>query len=411
MTRLTAGVAAGVVVLGAGLAAGLVHATGLAAKPRAVVVYHVATEQPTILGGGGGAPLPAYKEIQAALVTSRRTLAEVLKDPKVKGLGIVPADDPIEWLRDRLTVDPRGTSEFFSVTIEGAEPAELLELLGAVDRAYRDASYQRDNARQLERRSRLEREHNAARAEVKDFNDRIDAIARQLGSKNADVLALMDKFRQAGLEAAIAKLSAARDDLAAAKTALDAAKAQARDLARRPAVAAFVGASWLATLGRDPKPVQVDPAQEEFDRLVAESRKAAKKIEDVERELDQRNRYKIDLETLQKEIASREQLSARLYGELETMRVEGNAAPRVTVAEEPFILRTARGQDPTPQRVVADELRTQAAAAGPGWWAWVGVGLCGLVGGFLGAAAAVRSSRGAARPAPAPATDYSGGVS
>ncbi|MBA4067417.1 MAG: hypothetical protein C0501_27650 [Isosphaera sp.] len=400
-------------------------------KKAAAIVYHVATDPPSIISPTriDNVPLHAYKPVQAALITGKRTMAEVLKDPKVKGLAMVPPGTGPLDLAGSVTVDLKGNTEFMRIVVEGDSEAELLALVAAVDKAYRDASYHRDNALRIDRRLKLEKEHNAAKAEVKEFNDRIDRIARNLGSKNAEALVLIDRFRQHGLETATSKLIATRDDLTVARSTLDAVKVYLKDKARQPAVAAFVGATWLATLPRydfippsavdnllaqdktlgelegfvestqdrlkkieesfadakkrDASPLVinvrkelekgkaardqyrvdararieeafrqqaaaqesglVDAAQAEVDRLRREEAKVSKKIEDIEKELDQRNRYKIDLENLQREIGSREQLAERLYAELEAMRIEGNAAPRVTIAEDPFVVQGIEG--------------------------------------------------------------------
>jgi hypothetical protein len=398
MTRLTVGLAAGVVVLGAGLTAGLVRATGPAAKPRAVVVYHVAAEQPAVVGAGvGGPPLAAYKEFQVSLLTNRKTLAEVLKDPRVKNLLPAPPADAVEWLRDRVTVDPRGASEFMSVAVEADKPEEALELVAAISKAYLDASYQHDNRRRLARRTTLEREYKAARDQVEEGQAHIDGIARRLGSKDGAVLALIDRFRVSKLEESVSKVAALRDELTAAQATLAAAKGQAKWLALRPAVMAVTGVPWAATLGPDPKVASSDAAQEEVDRLVREMSKAEGKIKQLEKELEERNRYKIDLETHQRQIALKEQTANLLAGHIEAMRLEAGVPPRVTVAEDPSIQRAPRGQDPIPPRASAAEPRAApAGAAGPGVWAWAGPALGSLLGAFVGAAVAVRLVRPAA---------------
>jgi hypothetical protein len=177
MTRTTVGLAAGVVLLGAGLAAGLAYSVGGVGKPKAVVVYHVASEP-----GLFSTPRPSlseYKRAQAVLVTQPITLEAALRDPAVQGLSTVPADGAVEWLTGRLKVDLRGNSEFFAVMLDGGEPEEQLALLGAVDRAYRAASFEQANARRWGRRATLEREHAAAHAALQALRGRLGAADSQ----------------------------------------------------------------------------------------------------------------------------------------------------------------------------------------------------------------------------------------
>ena len=106
MTRWTVGLAAGVVVLGAGLAAGLAYSVGGVGRPKAVVVYHVASDPPWLVIGCGGPLFPEYRKAQVALVTHRKTLEAALRDRAVQGLSAVPADGAVEWLAGRVKVDP-----------------------------------------------------------------------------------------------------------------------------------------------------------------------------------------------------------------------------------------------------------------------------------------------------------------
>jgi capsular exopolysaccharide synthesis family protein len=400
-------------------------------KKAAAIVYHVANDPPSVVNPTqtDNIPLASYKPFQVTLMTNRKTMAEVLKDPKLKTLSMVPPGITPMEMSGYVGVDMRGNSEFMRIMIEGDLESELLELVAAVDRAYREASYQHDNRRRLQRRTTLEREFKAARDQLEAAQAHIDGIAQRLGSKDGAVLALIDRFRASKLEDAVGKAANLREDLSAAQVNLDGAKAYLKHKARQPAIAAVTGGGWLATLPRpefitpsavndvlskdqtlydlerradaaldrktkmegafgdkakrDASPAwrsaveelekaekernqyakdakarveeafrqqaaaresgMVDAAQAEVNRLTYETNKAEGKIKQLEKELEERNRYKIELETHQRQIAMKEQTANMLAGHIEAMRLEGSAPARVTVAEDPFVVSGIEG--------------------------------------------------------------------
>ncbi|MBA4063720.1 MAG: hypothetical protein C0501_08405 [Isosphaera sp.] len=296
MARIPTGHVVGVVLAGAGLAVGLGRSAGWIGGPKAVVVYHAASEH-----GCFSAPRPSlsdYKRVQAALVTDRRTLEAALADPAVRGLSVVPADGAVDWLAGRLKVDVQGTSGLFSVSIRGYKADEYLTLLGAVDRAYRAASHARDNAPRRDRRAKLEKEYPEAQAGLKELQDRLDAV----NAKCPYVVSVnfMVTLREAQRESVAAKLAVLRDELRAARG---------------------------------------NPA--DCDRIAGKINTYEATFNHLMEEVVRWKLFRDDLENLAREVEAREVIVRRLAGELEAMRIEGDAAPRVTVAEEPRIVRWA----------------------------------------------------------------------
>jgi polysaccharide biosynthesis transport protein len=79
------------------------------------------------------------------------------------------------------------------------------------------------------------------------------------------------------------------------------------------------------------------------DSLKKKEELAKKKVDEIQRGIGKSNDYRIDLETIKSSIGQTERLSTRLADEIEQIKVELGAPPRVTLAEEAFIVPGIEG--------------------------------------------------------------------
>jgi len=147
---------AGVILLTALGGAAIWYALPLPRNTGAVV-FHVASQPPTVLGPTAEARVDfnTYRQTQSALVKKRQVLTAAVRDPAVAALPIVRSQsDPVAWLEQSLLVDFRSGPEVMRVTLEGNDPDQLRTILAAVSRCYLEEVDEQENG---QRRRRLEK--------------------------------------------------------------------------------------------------------------------------------------------------------------------------------------------------------------------------------------------------------------
>jgi len=427
----------GVLLLTAAAAAGIWLFLPLSKQTVAVVFQISSQSQALIPGVDSRVDFAAYKQSQMALIKSRRTLNAALNYPGIKDLAIIRTAEPdaITWLDKQLTVDARTGSEYVRVTLEGDDDRELLVLLGAIEKAYQAATYERDNGARIRRQDELEKSLLEAKNELKRYHDQIEEIGTLIGGTDRTAFSPDDKLRQDEFLKALDERNAANTELDSIKASLEDAKKTLdvmRNAPRRAAVIAMGSAVWAATfpqggtsqsesvalLAAIDETLRQDQKLREYEDAVESASKSVLKIEDllqpgatnpalvkaredlktaelhrdnykqeaqtrlasylkekairnqelavtriqadhdrakrrfersdarlvvVKKEIEQANKYKLDLENLQKGIAQKEKYRAAMADELEKMKVELRAPPRVVLAEEPYVVLGLEG--------------------------------------------------------------------
>jgi polysaccharide biosynthesis transport protein len=368
------------------------------------VVFHVAAQPPTVLGPTAEARVDfnTYRQTQAALVKKRQVLTAAVRQPAVAALPIVRSQsDSVAWLEQSLVVDFRSGPEVMRVTLEGNDPDQLRTILAAVARSYLDEVDEQENG---QRRSRLEKLTEAQREHqnrLDGFQKQIDGIALRLGSNDGTTLALLDQMTREELGHANRDLADIEAQLQAAVPPKPVAPKEAtvpaglvdERLRRDPGIAQLEADAARAhervvELERLLKPGATTPALNRArddakaadDRLartkaelrpkleatiLAERREAAEKadtaaadeaarlkkrqlaisnrIEEMRTKIGTNTRARIELENLKSQAGHMDKLGASLSDEIDRLRVELGASPRVTLAEEPYALSGIEG--------------------------------------------------------------------
>jgi len=347
-------------------------------KKTAAMVFQVSSQSQSLIPGADSrGDFAAYKQTQMALIKSRRTLNAALKTPGVNNLAIVQnaEPDPLTWLDKQLTIDARTGSEHIRVTLEGDDEQGLLTLLGAIEKAYQAAAYDRENGLRISRQKDLEKSLSEAEAELKRYHDRIEEIATTIGGKDRTAFSPGDKLRQdAFLKAAEERAAAVEEfelieaNLAAAKSNLDAM----RNAPRRAAMMAVGGTAWAVALpqgGVSPsegaallamidEALRQDQQLHELDEAIESARRSVSKIEDVllpgatnpalvkaREELksaeQHRDKYKLEMQARlvthlkEKTIQSQEQALAKIQADYDrSKRRKDRLETKVDIAEK-----------------------------------------------------------------------------
>lgn len=314
--------------------------------------------------------------------------------------------DALTWLDQKLKVDARPGTEFMRVTLEGDNGDELRTLLDGVAKAYLADVDERDNGARRRRMTRLEDTHRAYRTELDGYQKRVETIAKVLGSKDGPTLAVMDSVLQDELRLAARESAAAREQVQLAELEVPAAPGpgaavtpplpeglvdeelrkdaglqrleadvtQAKQVLndtealfekgkvapqvtrakeavkaaeekrdkyrgdRRPQIEAAVReAVKKADEGR------LGEARRAVDRLKNKVELAKERQAEVERKIGKMSEYRLELEGIKRNVEQTEKQAARLADEIEQVKVEVGAPPRVTLAEEPYVVPGIEG--------------------------------------------------------------------
>ncbi len=122
---------------------------------------------------------------QAALLKSDFMLRAAIRDPKIASLPLLQAeDDPVAWLRSRLEVGFRPSSEILAVQMHGAENqvTQLKQLVDSVVKAYLNEVVYSQRRRTVEQRDVLARALDSLKKELNRKSQMAHDLAIELGS-------------------------------------------------------------------------------------------------------------------------------------------------------------------------------------------------------------------------------------
>lgn len=136
-----------------------------------------------------------YLKTQMALLKSRFVLNAALRRPGVAELGIVRAQKhPVEWLEKAVTVDTYNSPEILRVSIAGDDPQALATLVNAVKDAYLEEVVLAERKQRIARLADLERIYQDTEKKVRQREERISSLAKQLGSGDSKALTIKQQM-------------------------------------------------------------------------------------------------------------------------------------------------------------------------------------------------------------------------
>jgi capsular exopolysaccharide synthesis family protein len=328
------------------------------------------------------------KKTQLALLRSYFVLNAAVRDPGISSLSILAGEgDPVEWLQENLRVDFPQQGEILSISVIGSPPEDLVRLVDAVAKAYRDEVIFEEKQRRLATRDLLARSLDNLKKEIKRNWEDYLAIARESGRPQAEErdahteLLLKDIYnlqaRKSDLETRMYQMQA---DFAVQKGQLEnpmlidmqveealaqdqgmmvlqqqmgmaqMQQAQSSGVGRRTRATAAVDqkiaqlqsqmeqrrAQMKAQLVRDKKSKPNVAVQQltkdfttQFNYLRAQAGAVANALEEKMKELSGRVERSVELDSRQSELEQLEQISSDMSIKLESLDVEANAPEQI----------------------------------------------------------------------------------
>ncbi len=335
-----------------------------------------------------------FRRTQASLIASPAVLNRALDQPDVRVLPeVIGGLDPVQWLAEKLRVEPIRDSEVLRVSIVRPNPAAAAALINAVTNAYVELIVQGENRDRLQKIDLLEQERRTRADELERKRKTLRQLADQVGTMDSGALterqrASLNRFADMQKEltrleldtlAAKARFSllesqAAGDEIEVPEAAIEQdLRADSRVQFYDQAIAEidYQAAELRRRIrsGDDPSLVQLDrrrqvlaealearqqeqrpeieqrrrkSAREDLDRNLAvakqkvdqlvEQQKVLSEVVDRERrEADKIGRTSLDIKFLQDELTQVEQIFQQVVQRLDELRVEAKAPGRVTV--------------------------------------------------------------------------------
>ncbi len=132
-----------------------------------------------------------FRQTQTALVKSRFVLNAALRRPGVSDLKTLRGiAHPVEWLQEQLKVGSYNSPEILQIALSGENPEELAALVNAVKDAYLDEVVLADRKKRIARVSELEQIYNDTEEKVRKKEERVEQLARQLGTGDSAALSI-----------------------------------------------------------------------------------------------------------------------------------------------------------------------------------------------------------------------------
>jgi succinoglycan biosynthesis transport protein ExoP len=156
---------------------------------NATALFQVSNKQQSIafdVNQRGRNDFDILKKTQLAFLRANYVLDAAVRPPGIASLSILAGQgDPVQWLQDNLRVDFPQQGEILSISLSGRPPEDLVRLVDAVAKAYRDEVIYEEKQRRLGTRDLLARSLDKVNKEIKRKWDEYIAIASELGKTQA----------------------------------------------------------------------------------------------------------------------------------------------------------------------------------------------------------------------------------
>lgn len=143
----------------------------------------------------GTADFLTYRDSQTAFMKTRPVLMEALQREGVRDCRTLASIEyPLEWLDEYLTIKEDTSPEFVRLSLSGEYPEDLALIVNAVKDAYMDKVVWNAHNERIESLSTLKQKFVDIDSKVKANQDRIDNLAKELGTGN-EVVAATNQFQ------------------------------------------------------------------------------------------------------------------------------------------------------------------------------------------------------------------------
>ncbi|HEY7159167.1 MAG TPA: Wzz/FepE/Etk N-terminal domain-containing protein, partial [Gemmataceae bacterium] len=190
---------------------------GMPMKYTASTLLHVSVKEPQVLGSGTMVygEFSIYQKSQTAMITSRLVLNDVLKDPKVAKLSILPhnPDTQIDWLQQELKVDFKTGPEFMKVSMVGHQPEEMKTLLNVVTTVYLKEVVYKERTRKQARLNQLKEIQSKYEETLRNRREAVRNLVLALGAGNDKAMEVKQRFAAEALGLAEKELHQVQSEL------------------------------------------------------------------------------------------------------------------------------------------------------------------------------------------------------
>jgi len=132
-----------------------------------------------------------YRQTQMAMIQSRFVLNAALRQPGISDLETVRAKDfPLEWLEDNVAVDTYNSPEILKISLTSGDPEDITKIVNAVKDAYLDEVVLADRKQRIIRLNDLERIHSETEEKVRQKEQRVESLAKELGTGDSQALSI-----------------------------------------------------------------------------------------------------------------------------------------------------------------------------------------------------------------------------
>jgi polysaccharide biosynthesis transport protein len=132
-----------------------------------------------------------YRQTQMAMIQSRFVLNAALRQPGISELETIRTKTyPLEWLEDKITVGTYNSPEILKISLEGDNPEDITKIVNAVKDAYLDEVVLADRKQRITRLNELERIHSETEEKVRQKEQRVESLAKELGTGDSQALSI-----------------------------------------------------------------------------------------------------------------------------------------------------------------------------------------------------------------------------
>jgi beta-lactamase regulating signal transducer with metallopeptidase domain len=294
-------------------------------KGTATAFLRILMQEPQLLGGPTIASnetdrFEIYKNTQCAILTGNFVLRAALQNPKIAKLPSIQAaqasGDPVKWLADRLEVQFPGKAEIMKVSFHGKDRKEAALVLNAVVDAYMTEVVTVETDKKSQRLDELEKICAAKDQDLRQKREQSKRMALDSGASESGELGMREKLF-------LEQLAVSRQD-----------QAKVREELRHYQAELAVQKAFL----EDAKSDDRVPILKEIKRLEIRITIAADQDAVMEAKLEKMNeearRFGIEsvgMRMLREDIKHLDAASAQLAAEIEKLKVEIKAPPRICV--------------------------------------------------------------------------------
>jgi len=139
----------------------------------------------------GTADFLTYRDSQIKFMKTRPVFMEALRRSGVRTCRTLrDVKYPVEWLDENLEVKEDRSPEILKISLEGQYPQDLALIVNAVKDSYLDKVVYNDRNKRIKSLEKVRNSFKDLNLQVKQHQDRIDNLARELGTGSAAIAAV-----------------------------------------------------------------------------------------------------------------------------------------------------------------------------------------------------------------------------